>query len=59
MSDFFSGVHVHLLEEVDAAGREALRVEAERLTAWLDGTVVSTVYPSPAMKVARAQLASG
>ena len=48
-------VHVDLLEDVPAAGREALAAEAERLTAWLDGTVVSTVYPSPAMKAARAR----
>ncbi len=45
-------VRVHLLEEVDAAGRAALNVEAQRLTAWLDGTRVGTVYPSPAMKAA-------
>ena len=51
-------VHVELLEELPPAGREALAAEAERLTAWLDGTVVSTVYPSPAMKAARARLAS-
>lgn len=30
----------------------ALEVEAERLTAWLEGTRVSTVYPSEAMKAA-------
>ena len=49
-------VRVHLLEEVDAAGRGALEVEAQRLTAWLDGTRVGTVYPSPAMKAATAAL---
>ena len=32
------------------AAQKALRVEAERLTAWLDGVRVSTVYPSAAMK---------
>jgi hypothetical protein len=45
-------VRLALLEDVDAAGREALEAEAARLTAWLDGTRVSTVYPSPAMKAA-------
>ena len=49
-------VHVDLLEDVPASGREALAGEAERLTAWLDGTVVNTVYPSPAMKAARARV---
>ncbi|MCW2766059.1 MAG: hypothetical protein JWO11_2018 [Nocardioides sp.] len=43
-------VEVRLLEKVPAAGRKALAVEAERLTDWLAGTRVSTVYPSPAMK---------
>jgi hypothetical protein len=49
-------VHVDLLEDVAPAGREALAFEAERLTGWLDGAVVSTVYPSPAMKAARARV---
>lgn len=43
-------VEVRLLEEVPRAGRDALDTEAARLTAWLDGVRVSTVYPSPAMK---------
>lgn len=46
-------VCVHLLEDVGAAGRAALDAEADRLTTWLDGVRVSTVYPSPAMKAAR------
>lgn len=45
-------VVLHLLEDVDATGREALEAEAQRLTTWLDGTRVGTVYPSPAMKAA-------
>lgn len=45
-------VRVELLEDVPAAGRAALDVEAERLTAWLDGVKVGTVYASPAMKAA-------
>ncbi len=43
-------VEVRYVEDVPKAGRAALAVEAERLTAWLDGVRVSTVYPSPAMK---------
>ncbi|WP_395694476.1 winged helix DNA-binding domain-containing protein [Nocardioides sp.] len=47
-------VVVHLLEDVGADGVAALRAEAARLSAWLDGHRVSTVYPSPAMKEAAA-----
>ena len=43
-------------EPLPAAARKALDAEAERLTTWLDGVVVGTVYPSPAMKQARASL---
>ena len=46
-------VHLSLLDEVDAAGRRALDHEAERLTAWLDGTVIGNVYASLQMKQAR------
>jgi hypothetical protein len=45
-------VEVRPLERLPRAATAALAVEAERLTAWLDGTRVSTVYPSPAMKEA-------
>ena len=51
-------VLLHLLEDVAPAARRALDVEAERLTAWLDGVRVGTVYPSPAMRAARDLLAS-
>lgn len=44
-------VAVHLLEQVSAAGRTALMAQASRLTDWLGGLRISTVYPSPAMKV--------
>lgn len=44
---------VVLLEDVGAAGRAALDREAERLTAWLGGVRVGTVYPSPLMKSER------
>ncbi len=46
-------VRVSLLVDVPASARTALDVEAERLTGWLDGVRVGTVYPSPAMKAAR------
>ncbi|MBA8796014.1 hypothetical protein FHX74_003655 [Friedmanniella endophytica] len=43
-------VEVRLLEPVPAVAQRALRTEAERLTAWLDGVRIGTVYPSAAMK---------
>ena len=43
-------VEVRTLEKLPKAALEALKAEAERLTAWLGGTRVSTVYPSSAMK---------
>ena len=46
-------VEVRALERLPRAATAALAVEAERLTDWLDGTRVSTVYPSPAMKAAK------
>jgi hypothetical protein len=47
-------VVVRVLEDVGAEGVAALESEAARLTAWLDGDRVSTVYPSMAMKTALA-----
>ncbi|HEX5090609.1 MAG TPA: winged helix DNA-binding domain-containing protein [Nocardioides sp.] len=44
-------VEVRLLERLPAAATRALAVEAERLTGWLDGVRIGTVYPSTAMKV--------
>ena len=49
-------VLLSLLEDVPPEGRAALEAEAERLTKWLAGTRVGTVYPSPAMKAAAAAL---
>jgi hypothetical protein len=46
-------VRLSLLEDVGADARAALDREAERLTAWLDGTVIGTVYSSRQMKLAR------
>jgi Winged helix DNA-binding domain len=45
-------VVLNLLEDVGADARAALDAEAARLTTWLDGHRVSTVYPSIAMKTA-------
>ena len=45
-------VHLNLLESVSDTARAALEAEAERLTGWLDGLRVGTVYPSAAMKEA-------
>ena len=43
-------VHVRLQQQVPARARRALDAEAERLTDWLGGLRIGTVYPSPAMK---------
>ncbi|GAW51356.1 uncharacterized protein PD653_0096 [Nocardioides sp. PD653] len=45
-------VVLHVLEDVGSEARAALAAEAARLTGWLDGHRVSTVYPSIAMKSA-------
>jgi hypothetical protein len=45
-------VVLNLLEDPGADGRTALEAEADRLTGWLEGHRVSTVYPSIAMKQA-------
>ena len=49
-------VRVVVLRDPVDPGEEAvaaLEVEAERLSAWLDGEVVSTVYPSPLVRASR------
>jgi hypothetical protein len=45
-------VRLRLVEPVPRDRRAALEAEAERLTAWLDGVRISTVYASAAMKEA-------
>jgi hypothetical protein len=45
-------VSVRLLADVGSEGQARLDEEAERLSAWLDGERVSTVYRSPLMKEA-------
>jgi hypothetical protein len=47
-------VVLNLLEDVGSDARSALEAEAARLTTWLDGHRVSTVYPSIGMKSALA-----
>ena len=49
-------VVVEPLEDLPAEARAALQREADRLTGWLGGQLVSTVYPSSAMKNARQRL---
>ena len=53
VQDQDGGVRLSLLEDVGPVGRAALDHEAERLTAWLDGTVIGNVYASRQMKQAR------
>ncbi|MBD3926955.1 AlkZ family DNA glycosylase [Nocardioides cavernae] len=46
-------VRLSLLEDVGPDGLAALELEAQRLTAWLDGTVIGNVYASRQMKQAK------
>ncbi len=50
VQDAHGAVELRLLEEVTPSAREALNIEARRLTEWLNGQRVFTVYPSPAMQ---------
>ncbi len=56
MQDPDGVVVVEPLEDLPAEARAALQREADRLTGWLGGQLVSTVYPSSAMKNARQRL---
>jgi hypothetical protein len=47
-------VEVRLLERVSARARRAVDAEARRLTEWLGGVRVPTVYKSPAMRASQA-----
>ena len=53
VQDADARVRLSLLDDPGGAARAALEAEADRLTAWLDGTVVSNVYASRQMKLAR------
>lgn len=53
VQDADATVRVILRHDIGAAGRTALEAEAERLTAWLDGVVITNVYASRQMKDAR------
>ena len=46
-------VRLSLLEDVGPEGLAALELEAQRLTSWLDGTVIGNVYASRQMKQAK------
>ena len=46
-------VHVVPDQPLPSPARKALEDEAERLTAWLDGTRITNVYASPQMRGAR------
>ncbi|RCK71313.1 winged helix DNA-binding domain-containing protein [Desertihabitans brevis] len=53
VQDEDGAVRVVALEPLPAEATAALQAEADRLTAWLAGVRVLTVYPSPAMVAAR------
>ncbi len=55
VQDADAAVRVELTDVVSPAALEALELEAARLTGWLDGEIVGTVYPSSAMKHGRAR----
>lgn len=48
-----AAVRVLLREDIGAEGVATLESEAERLTAWLDGVVINSVYASAQMKAER------
>jgi winged helix DNA-binding protein len=50
VQDEAGAVRVRLLERVPARARRALDAEAARLTEWLGGLRIGSVYSSPAMK---------
>jgi hypothetical protein len=52
-------VRVRLLEPVPARARRALEAEADRLTEWLGGLRIGSVYSSPAMRSGRGASAMG
>lgn len=50
VQDATGSVQLRLLEDVPSSARDALNIETRRLTEWLNGQRVFTVYPSPAMQ---------
>ena len=50
IQDAHGEVQLRLLEDVTPTAHHALQGEAQRLTEWLNGQRVFTVYPSPAMQ---------
>ncbi|HST63951.1 MAG TPA: winged helix DNA-binding domain-containing protein [Mycobacteriales bacterium] len=59
VQDEAGAVRVHVLERIPARARRALDAEARRLTDWLGGLRIGSVYSSPAMKSGRASSATG
>jgi Winged helix DNA-binding domain len=59
VQDDAGAVQVRLLERVTATARRALDAEAARLTGWLGGLRIGSVYSSPAMKSGRRSSATG
>ena len=53
VQDDDGAVRTVLCEDIGADGQAALEAEAERLTGWLEGQRISTVYSSPLMRGAR------
>ncbi|MFN8194596.1 MAG: winged helix DNA-binding domain-containing protein [Nocardioidaceae bacterium] len=53
LQDDAGRVEVFPLEDLDRDARSALDAEADRLTGWLDGEVVPTLYTAPAVRAAR------
>jgi hypothetical protein len=53
VQDADATVRVILRHDIGDAGRAALEADAERLTAWLDGVVITNVYASRQMKEGR------
>jgi hypothetical protein len=51
VQDDEGAVEVRLLEKLPKQAHRAFEAEAARLTDWLDGVRIGTVYPSTAMKV--------
>jgi hypothetical protein len=53
LQDAAGAVKVHLIERVSKIGRRLLDAEAARLTEWLGGVRVGSIYSAPALKLKR------
>jgi len=52
IQDARATVQIHLVDSITKGERQALDGDARRLTEWLDGETVGTIYMSPAMRLA-------